>query len=1124
MEREAFRQRMQQYKQARESNPQLKYWDWKKYADDGEVKDNTYIAPVYKEQVFIPATGAYKIKNDYQYKHGSKSPYKGGELEIVSPEFDILTGITTLKPIVTKAIRDRARMAVYNNVAPGSYKKSYIAGASKRHELFNAAKDFLKPGKLEENPKWRKSFQDSSQWEGFGYGNDAKIAEEIREESWKRYLGIKHTPKYYVDNLDGTVSYNLKNIPLKHQQNFVDEVPRGGKVVTGDYIGTAGGNVSASSTIEDGYDLVTLKDVWDLQPIQDANRAAILPSKLRDKISHIEVQPDGYKKIVYNNWVPKWFKNFEVSDVIGKGPFTNKTTIKAVQLKNKDLFTKRILSDEEAANKLIQHDLDIFEPDMYNSVQEAKEAFQSIQNSKLKRLKSLSKEEYDRIKTEIIYKSQDQLLKEYGPYIHPRNKYADGGVIDEDPPQNTSERPITNFDPKGDPYNPTYGYNPGAGYVSNSDPLGSLYIGDKVTSRQIKKAIRSLPKDMRSIEAAYLQFATPGQYTKWFNKIPLLSIPGAAMYFDSKEDNSYAVGTDGIKYYGAYSPKQQAYVLPVYNDDGENNVILPEVTITPQDNTDLTGYMQKGDFIKEAMSFTPVGDVGDIYNIGKDIYDKNYAQAALGAGLFFLPDILAKPIRKSIRKINNIYNSSDRLVRLQNKIYAARGNAKDTYQQYVDNFADMCDDAIRQETELLKQKYPETVKKSIGRISLEQFAKSYNEARHWNDVNNSYIIPWEYNDNELYKRLYKDDRSYLQFAKDNNLPFDEQATVDKWIDKQRRAIRGVYSDKPNATIDDLEPMFTEVKSQNVGGDRLRTKGGLYISNSMDIADRFSRSFDDAPGTAAYAILQLPDIDRTLPIEQQLSSLRRRILPYDVLNTHLNLDPQSLMDQGYIGIQAKYATRSGQLLPAYETALFGKPGDKPVKILDIHTSADTKNMHGRWGYYASATDELYSPRYIGESYGDFIHDAKAYYNMLPEYYRNEIRDVPNPIFQKRKDEIAEELYKQRNIEYDKFVQRIQTLDNRLQRISGIKTFDKDDFKSTVIPITIGSGLIGTIVGFNIKENSEMKDYIRLMEQQGINSNLLDERMFKTYYLTKKRDPKKAQNILQEQIKTLKNNSN
>lgn len=39
MEREAFRQRMQQYKQARENNPQLKYWDWKKYADGEEDKD-----------------------------------------------------------------------------------------------------------------------------------------------------------------------------------------------------------------------------------------------------------------------------------------------------------------------------------------------------------------------------------------------------------------------------------------------------------------------------------------------------------------------------------------------------------------------------------------------------------------------------------------------------------------------------------------------------------------------------------------------------------------------------------------------------------------------------------------------------------------------------------------------------------------------------------------------------------------------------------------------------------------------------------------------------------------------------------------------------------------------------
>lgn len=40
MEREAFRQRMQQYKQARENNPQLKYWDWKWYKTNIERFQN----------------------------------------------------------------------------------------------------------------------------------------------------------------------------------------------------------------------------------------------------------------------------------------------------------------------------------------------------------------------------------------------------------------------------------------------------------------------------------------------------------------------------------------------------------------------------------------------------------------------------------------------------------------------------------------------------------------------------------------------------------------------------------------------------------------------------------------------------------------------------------------------------------------------------------------------------------------------------------------------------------------------------------------------------------------------------------------------------------------------------
>lgn len=71
-------------------------------------------------------------------------------------------------------------------------------------------------------------------------------------------------------------------------------------------------------------------------------------------------------------------------------------------------------------------------------------------------------------------------------------KYADGGTIDEDPPQNTSERPITNFDPKGDPYNPTYGYNPGAGYVrSVFDLYDAPVIGDALSIYDATQALKN---------------------------------------------------------------------------------------------------------------------------------------------------------------------------------------------------------------------------------------------------------------------------------------------------------------------------------------------------------------------------------------------------------------------------------------------------------------------------------------------------------------------------------------------------------------------------------------------------------------------------------------------------------
>lgn len=68
--------------------------------------------------------------------------------------------------------------------------------------------------------------------------------------------------------------------------------------------------------------------------------------------------------------------------------------------------------------------------------------------------------------------------------------------------------------------------------------------------------------------------------------------------------------------------------------DNYNNVSI----LNPEDPVAAT---------KEAASYIPfIGEGLDLYNIGKDIYSGNYGQAALGAGLFILPEFGEKLARK----------------------------------------------------------------------------------------------------------------------------------------------------------------------------------------------------------------------------------------------------------------------------------------------------------------------------------------------------------------------------------------------------------------------------------------------------------------------------------------------
>lgn len=328
MEREAFRQRMQQYKQLGRIIPQLKYWDWKKYADGGEVKDNTYVAPVYKEQVFIPATGAQRIKNDFQYKYGSKSPYKGGGLEIVSPEFDILTGVRGLKSITNDLL------------------DNYVGR------------------KLPSNYAYRRTVQQ-------------ELDDIINTNSFREI------PENVVTTGGRTITLpNGKTVTLKK----------------------AKGNSHGGKAFSAG-------DVWKGTTSSGNTSSEII----------VGVPGDNAK------WMVGKHGNYQ-------GPY-NFSDIE----KGSAIF---VPFDTEGVANISTEGLKYFKPSKYFN----------------------------------------------NRYI----KYANGGIIDEDPPQNTSERPITNFDPKGDPYNPTYGYNPGAGYVrSVFDLYDAPVIGDALSIYDATQALKN---------------------------------------------------------------------------------------------------------------------------------------------------------------------------------------------------------------------------------------------------------------------------------------------------------------------------------------------------------------------------------------------------------------------------------------------------------------------------------------------------------------------------------------------------------------------------------------------------------------------------------------------------------
>lgn len=176
MDREGFRNRLKQYKKAREENPGLKYWEWKsipKY-DEGTdvVRDNTYVAPIEKEQVFIPATGSTKLKQDIQNKLTRNGQIKSGAIDITSPEFDLLTlgrsiGNAIYKNLPTDMVYRRTTQSEIDDIIEsGVFRKlpeGKVAGKGKTFTINGKTVTLHKKGG---NAHGGKAFSKGEPWKG----------------------------------------------------------------------------------------------------------------------------------------------------------------------------------------------------------------------------------------------------------------------------------------------------------------------------------------------------------------------------------------------------------------------------------------------------------------------------------------------------------------------------------------------------------------------------------------------------------------------------------------------------------------------------------------------------------------------------------------------------------------------------------------------------------------------------------------------------------------------------------------------------------------------------------------------------------------------------------------------
>lgn len=238
-----------------------------------------------------------------------------------------------------------------------------------------------------------------------------------------------------------------------------------------------------------------------------------------------------------------------------------------------------------------------------------------------------------------------------------------------------------------------------------------------------------------------------------------------------------------------------------------------------------------------------------------------------------------------------------------------------------------------------------------------------------------------------YDDLINHNPEYYEFLKETNLPWNKQSTIDKFIKRQQTSIRGVYADNK----DDATRYLTQILAKRIGGDRLRTNGGLYTSNSHGIAEAFKNPVDNISNGYIGTLNYDYNIDKTLPIKDQLKQLRTKSVIGGGNNVFSDIKyyGKSITDaiqKGAIAIEDKYGRSNGDILNVTERAYYPGPAKpKNLSLTNLTEYLNQENQAGRWntsGVDKMPGDEkLFIPRQYNR-YDDFINAARIF--LEPEY--------------------------------------------------------------------------------------------------------------------------------------------